>query len=85
MIAFEREHILSEIRRTAAENGGVPLDVDRFFAETGVKESDWQGIFWARWADALQDAGVQPYRPLAASTESDWLVDYDPLRKFWRW
>jgi hypothetical protein len=64
-ITWEREHILSEIRRTAAANGGVPLDVDRFFAETGVKESDWRGIFWARWADALQDAGVQPYQPPA--------------------
>jgi hypothetical protein len=40
-------HILSEIRRTAAANGGVPLGVRRFFAETGVKESDWHGRFWA--------------------------------------
>lgn len=38
-----KEHILSEIRRTAATNGGVLFGVARFFAETGIRESDWHG------------------------------------------
>jgi len=67
MVTWEREQILSEIRRTAAENGGVPLSPDSFSLATGIKESDWQGIFWARWADALQDAGVQPYESPSAT------------------
>jgi len=68
-----KEHILSEIRRTAGANGGVPLGVQRFFAETGVKESDWHGRFWARWGDAQKEAGFQPNEFNAARTGEDLL------------
>jgi len=56
----KRDHILSEIRRTAAENGGVPLGRQRFLVETGIKESDWLGKYWARWGDAVREAGFAP-------------------------
>jgi hypothetical protein len=68
-----KEHILAEIRRTATSNGGVPLGVHRFFAETGVKESDWHGKFWARWGDALKETGFQPNEFTAARTSEDLL------------
>lgn len=55
-----KAHIISEIKRTAKGNGGAPLGVDRFPAETGIKSSDWVGKFWARWGDALVEAGLQP-------------------------
>lgn len=55
---FTRQHILSEIVRTARDNGGRPLGVARFQAETGIKETDWLGKYWARWGDALTDAGL---------------------------
>jgi hypothetical protein len=55
---FSKDQILSEIRRTAQENEGAPLGTARFFAETGIKESDWHGRFWARWGDALAEAGL---------------------------
>ncbi|HOD80684.1 MAG TPA: GIY-YIG nuclease family protein [Phycisphaerae bacterium] len=52
-----KNHILSEIRRTAEANGGSPLGVRRFATETGIKESDWRGIYWVRWSEALSEAG----------------------------
>lgn len=57
---IQREYILSEIKRTAAENGGVPLASRRFYLETGIKVADWFGKHWARWSDALDEAGFPP-------------------------
>jgi hypothetical protein len=55
-----KQHILDEIRRTAKANGGKPLGRDRFEQETGVKYGDWWGKYWARWNDAVQEAGFAP-------------------------
>lgn len=55
-----KQHILDEIKRTANENAGVPLGKDRFFQETGIKSADWFGKYWARWSDAVQEAGFTP-------------------------
>jgi len=43
-----REVILSEIRRTAQENGGVAHGKKRFLDATGIAESDWSGRYWTR-------------------------------------
>ncbi len=53
-----KAHILAEIRRTAS--GGSPLGRKRFEKETGIKESDWSGRYWARWSDAIREAGLEP-------------------------
>ena len=55
-----RTHVLAEIKRTAAENGGKPLGFRRFEAETGIRETDWLGKHWARWNDAVTEAGLEP-------------------------
>lgn len=54
-----REQILSEIKRTAALNGGIPVGVRRFFAETGISQNVWSGKYWLRWSDALREAGFR--------------------------
>ncbi len=59
---MEKSRILAEIRRTAEANRGLPLGKDRFQAETGIKEADWFGKHWARWGDAVKEAGFQPNR-----------------------
>lgn len=55
-----KQHILDQIKRTAAENGGAPLGVDRFATATGIGEAAWRGRFWARWSDAVKEAGFVP-------------------------
>lgn len=54
-----RDHIVAEIRRIAGENGQAPGQ--KLFAKvTGIAEHQWRGRFWAKWGDALKDAGFQP-------------------------
>ena len=66
---MNKQHILQEIKRTAAANGGLPLGRLRFFRETGIKESDWKGKYWARWNDAVIEAGLEPNQKTSAYEE----------------
>jgi hypothetical protein len=50
-------YILQEIKRTTQANGGTPLRKIEFESETGIKPYDWLGVYWARWSDALREAG----------------------------
>jgi hypothetical protein len=76
---MNKEHILHEIQRTAKANGGVPLGETRFSQETGIKSSDWFGIYWARWGDAVQDAGFSPNKLQGAIDEEILLNQYIEL------
>src|SRR5467141_254180 len=66
---MNKEHILQEMKRTAKANHGVPLGRLRFFRETGIKESDWKGKFWARWNDAVSEAGLEPNQKTSSYDE----------------
>ncbi|MGA9069436.1 MAG: GIY-YIG nuclease family protein [Terracidiphilus sp.] len=55
---MDKQRILDEIRRTAKD--GKPLGRDQFYTETGIKETDWLGKYWARWGDAHIEAGFEP-------------------------
>lgn len=57
---MNKKQILDAIQRTARDNGGVPLGVRAFFATTGIKASVWRGKYWARWGDAVKEAGLVP-------------------------
>jgi hypothetical protein len=59
---MNKENIIAEIRRTAKANAGVPLGCRRFEEETGIRYYDWFGQFWARWGDAVREAGFEPNR-----------------------
>lgn len=56
---MDRHHILSEIRRIAAENSATAPGKQRFESETRIREHEW-GRYWARWSDALVEAGFKP-------------------------
>jgi len=71
---INRQHIINEIKRTAEANGGIPLGTERFFAETGIRTSDWFGKYWARWGDALIEAGYKP-NEMQGSYEDDWVIE----------
>jgi len=55
-----KDRILAEIKRIARECGGIPPGKQKFETETGIGESSWSGRFWARWGDALREAGFSP-------------------------
>ena len=69
---MNKQHILDEIARTAALNDGI----ERFFQETGIKETDWSGKFWARWGDAVKEAGCVPNKLNAPMEEAALLDSY---------
>lgn len=64
---------MSEIRRTASANGAVPLGMAKFSAETGIKAADWMGRYWARWGDAVREAGFTPNELQGERSDEDLL------------
>jgi hypothetical protein len=57
---MNKAFILEEIRRTARANDGTPLGWRRFSTESGIRPCEWLGKLWARWGDALREAGFTP-------------------------
>jgi len=76
---MNKKQILQEIRRTAEVNDGVPLGSRRFEAETGICQSDWQGKLWARWNEALDEAGFAPNQLRGAYDRTELLGKYASL------
>jgi hypothetical protein len=73
--AARRDEILDAIRETAANNGGKPLGRNRFEQLTAITEYVI-GRYWARWGDAVREAGLEP------NTLNTRLDDHHLLEKY---
>ena len=71
---MKKEHILSEIKRTTDENGGISLGIGRFREATGIRKEDWYGIFWTKWSDAQIEAGLEPNRFSLPAFDEEWML-----------
>ena len=75
-----KEHILSEIKRTADDNDGKPLGIDRFKEATGIRKEDWYGKYWTKWSDAQKEAGLNPNQFSLPAFDEKWMfskiIDY---------
>jgi hypothetical protein len=71
---MNKAHILQEIQRAAKANGGASLGWRRFGTETGIRQTDWSR-FWARWGDAIREAGLVP-NEFTTAYENSILLDY---------
>jgi hypothetical protein len=58
---MNKDKILGEIKRLVASNGTPPGE-KLFLSETGIRQHEWRGKYWARWSDALREAGFAPNR-----------------------
>jgi len=57
---MNKKHIIEEIKKTAKNNNGLPLGIDKFKEATGIRKEDWYGKYWTKWTDAQKEAGFTP-------------------------
>jgi len=65
--------MLLEIKRTAAQNGGMPLGERAFAQATGIMRREWCPKLWARYSAAVSEAGFEPQQ---FNMEKDYEDDY---------
>ncbi|MGN6209908.1 GIY-YIG nuclease family protein [Asticcacaulis sp.] len=53
-----REQIITEIKRLSIKHGR-PIGRELFEKETAIGKHAWLGVYWARWGDALAEAGLE--------------------------
>ena len=71
---MDKQEIIEEIRRTAKENDGKSIGMQRFSKLTGIRRADWYGIHWASWGEAVSEAGFPP-RELTKGYDETWLIE----------
>lgn len=81
-----REQILTEIRRITAVNGGLPPGSRLFERETGISTKNWRGVYWARWSEALTEAGLTPNSKTEKVADEKRLAQLaEVVRHFGKW
>ena len=55
-----RDEILKKIVELTDAANGVPPGKITFARKTGLSEGFWSGRYWARWSDAVKEAGFEP-------------------------
>jgi hypothetical protein len=70
-----REEIIRQIQTIAKRDGRAP-GRERFASVTGISMHKWSGVYWARWGDALREAGFDGNSLQEAASESDLLSTY---------
>ena len=56
---INKQEIIDEIKKRAELNDGKPLGLEKFAEETGIKRHHWQK-YWAKFSDAIEEAGFVP-------------------------
>lgn len=72
---MDKKQIIAEIKRTAAENGGAALGVEKFEKLTGIKRHTWYGVHWRGWGEALREAGFSEKKFGADAYDQAFLVE----------
>ncbi len=75
---MDKALILQEIERTVKANEGKALGRNVFSSQTGIKPSEWCA-YWARWGDALREAGFAPNQFQASYGKRELLEKYANL------
>jgi len=78
---INRAEVIEGIQGMARENGGVAPGVRRFCAECGIREHEVVGRLWARWGDALAEAGFDNNTVNPKLGEDDLLCHYVRLAR----
>lgn len=83
---FNRQDILDEVKRTAKENGGLPLSAKRFQNETGIIPYEWQK-YWPRFGDVQREAGLKPNTFLKTPYKETFLYEkfIELMRELKKW
>ena len=76
---MQKSHIIAEIQRVAATNNGIAPGWRKLQSDASINYSDWCGVHWARWNDALADAGFAPNRLTEAYSDLVLLDRYAAL------
>jgi len=53
-----KTQIINAIKEIASQQGGKPPGRRLFSKLSGIPDSRWYGRYWARWSDALNEAGL---------------------------